>query len=88
MTIRIADPLPPQPPAPFELLYEFLKRHTRVRCELVDRGKYGIEACILHNEEFLISHTFAEAFDSVHDDTRGLDSLGRGGTEGGRRQPR
>jgi len=42
-----------------ELLYEFLHEHTRIRCELVDHGQYGIEARILHNEEHYMSHTFA-----------------------------
>jgi hypothetical protein len=40
-------------------LYEFLHGHTRIRCELVDHGQYGIEARILHNEEHYMSHTFA-----------------------------
>jgi hypothetical protein len=44
---------------PGELLYEFLHGHTRIRCELVDRGEWGVEARILHNEEHHISHTFA-----------------------------
>lgn len=44
---------------PGEVLFEFLKGHTRIRCELVDRGQYGVEARILHDEEPMISHTFA-----------------------------
>jgi len=44
---------------PGELLFEFVQGHTRIRCELVDRGEYGIEARILYNEEHRISHTFA-----------------------------
>jgi hypothetical protein len=38
----------PRIPTHDELLYEFLHGHTRVRCELVDHGQYGIEARILH----------------------------------------
>jgi hypothetical protein len=41
-----------------ELVYEFLHGHTRVRCELVDHGQYGV-ARILYNEEHHMSHTFA-----------------------------
>jgi hypothetical protein len=44
---------------PGELLFEFLKGHTRIRCELIDLGQYGVEARILHNEEPVISQTFA-----------------------------
>lgn len=44
---------------PGELLYEFVKGHTRIRFELVDRGKHGIEARILYNEEHRISQVFA-----------------------------
>jgi hypothetical protein len=44
---------------PGELLSEFLNGHIRIRAELVDRGKHGVEARILHNEEHVISHTFA-----------------------------
>lgn len=49
----------PRIPTHGELLYEFVHEHTRVRCELVDHGPYGIEARILHNEEHYMSHTFA-----------------------------
>ena len=42
-----------------ELLYEFLHGHTRIRCELVDHGQYGVEARILYNDEHHASHTFA-----------------------------
>jgi len=42
-----------------ELLYEFLHGHTKVRCELVDHGQYGVEARLLYDEEHRISHTFA-----------------------------
>jgi hypothetical protein len=42
-----------------ELLYEFLRGHTRVRCELVDHGQCGFEALIFHNDEHYMSHTFA-----------------------------
>jgi hypothetical protein len=59
MTVRLFDPPPPAPPPNVELLYEFLHGHTRIRCELVDHGQYGIEARILHNEEHYMSRTFA-----------------------------
>jgi hypothetical protein len=50
----------PRIPTHGELLYEFVMQdHTRVRCELVDHGQYGIEARILHNEEHHMSHAFA-----------------------------
>jgi hypothetical protein len=41
------------------LFYEFVHAQTRVRCELVDHGEWGIEARILHNDEHHVSHTFA-----------------------------
>ena len=40
-------------------MYEFVNGHTRIRCELVDHGEYGVETRILYNEEPIISHTFA-----------------------------
>jgi hypothetical protein len=57
-------PFAPEPgpriPQSGELLYEFLKGHTRVRFELIDHGPvYGVEARILHNEEHHMSHTVA-----------------------------
>lgn len=51
--------VPPTVQQPGELLFEFVKGHTRVRCELVDRGANGIEARILLNEDDFISQTFA-----------------------------
>jgi hypothetical protein len=53
-------PMPaPRVSEPGELLYEFMSGHTRIRAELVDRGEWGVEARILHNEEHFVSHTFA-----------------------------
>jgi hypothetical protein len=49
----------PRIPTQGELLHEFVHGHTRVRCELVDHGQYGVEARILDNEEHHMSHTFA-----------------------------
>jgi hypothetical protein len=43
---------------PGELLFEFVKGHTRIRCELRDQGPYGWEAQFLHNEELVIGRTF------------------------------
>jgi hypothetical protein len=51
-------PPAPKPQArvtqPGELLFEFVKGYTRIRCELVDHGDYGVEARILHDEEPMI----------------------------------
>jgi hypothetical protein len=47
-----APALGPRIPTHGELLYEFLQGHTRICCELVDHGQYGVEARILYNEEW------------------------------------
>jgi hypothetical protein len=49
----------PRIPRQGKLLYEYLSGRTRIRCELVDHGQYGVEARILFNEEHYMSHTFA-----------------------------
>jgi hypothetical protein len=52
---------PNRPPAPpqGELLFEFLHRHNRYRCELRDHGEpYGVEAQFLKNEKFFYSRRF------------------------------
>ena len=33
--------------------------HVRIRCELRDHRQYGVEAQILHDEEPIVSRTFA-----------------------------
>ena len=48
---------------------EFLKGHTRIRRELVDRGQYGVEARILHDEEPMIGRTSRRAANPVKDTT-------------------
>lgn len=62
MTVRLVDP-PRPPPAPRELLFEFLIEHARHRCELVDHGDYGVEALFLKNEEMDIGRTFHQRLD-------------------------
>ncbi len=63
MTVRLVD-LPPQPPKPREKLFELLRGHDCVLCELVDRGMVcGIEAQFLFNEEFAFSRTFPPYLD-------------------------
>lgn len=53
----------PQAHRPGELLFEFLRGHDRIRCELRDQGAYGVEAMFLTNEEFVISRTFHQRLD-------------------------
>jgi hypothetical protein len=48
---------------PGALLFEFLHRHDRIRCELRDHGEYGVEAQFLHNEELFIGRTFHQRLD-------------------------
>lgn len=62
MTVRIVD-LPVRPRPPRALLFEFLRGHDRIRCELVDHGSYGVEAQFLTNEEFIIGRTFHQRLD-------------------------
>jgi len=57
MTVRLVNQPTPSRPSR-ELLFEFLHGHTRIRCELVDHGDYGVEAQFLRNEEFSFSRTF------------------------------
>jgi hypothetical protein len=47
-----------------ELLFEFLVGHDRMRCELRDHGKYGVEAQFFRNEEFEIGRRFDPWLDS------------------------
>ena len=53
---------PPAPPRELqhgELLFEFVHRHDRYRCELRDHGEpYGVEAQFLKNERFFYSRQF------------------------------
>ena len=46
-----------------ELLFEFLRGHDRIRCELRDHGAYGVEAQFLINEELVIGRTFHQRLD-------------------------
>jgi hypothetical protein len=58
MTVRLVD-LPPQALKPREKLFEFLRGHDRILCELVDHGSvYGVEAQFFYNEELAFSRTF------------------------------
>ncbi len=43
---------------PNEVLFEFLHGGTRIRCELVDHGDYGIEARFVHQDLSMMSQTF------------------------------
>lgn len=54
-------PLPARVSPPIEPLFELLHGHTRIRCELVDLGEFGIEARFIHNEEPIpvLARTFA-----------------------------
>lgn len=48
--------LPPQPPPerpPRELLFEFHTHHKFYRAELLDRGKWGVEAQIIEGPDDL-----------------------------------
>ena len=52
-------PAPPPESTPGELLFEFLHRHDRYRCELRDHGEpYGVEAQILKNGKFFYGRRF------------------------------
>ena len=65
MTFRVVDaPAGPQPPR--ERLFEFLRGHDRILCELVDHGGYGVEAQFLTNEELTIGRTFHRRLDLTH----------------------
>ncbi len=62
MTFRVVDaPAGPRPPR--ERLFEFLRGHDRILCELVDHGAYGVEAQFLTNEELTIGRTFHPRID-------------------------
>ena len=63
MTVRLID-VPSQGPKPRERLFEFLRGHDRILCELVDHGPvYGVEAQFLRNEEFAFSRAFPPYLD-------------------------
>lgn len=53
----------PRVARPGELLFEFLRGHDRIRCELRDHGDYGVEAQFLTNEEITIGRTFHRRLD-------------------------
>jgi hypothetical protein len=54
----------PRAPKPRETLFEVLRGHDRILCELVDHGPmYGVEAQIFHNEEIVIGRTFNPRLD-------------------------
>jgi hypothetical protein len=52
--------LPPKPPQPRELLFEFVRGsdHARVRCELRVHGESSVEAQFFVNEKFRIGEWF------------------------------
>lgn len=58
-----ATPPPPRAPKVGELLFEFLRGHDRIRCELRDHGPFGVEAQFLINEEIFIGRTFHQRLD-------------------------
>jgi hypothetical protein len=59
MTVRFAPPQPPPQRPPRELLFEFHAHHKFYRAELIDRGKWGVEAQILEAPDDLrIGHRF------------------------------
>ena len=60
-----AKPAPARVAQPCELLFEFLRGHDRIRCELRDHGAYGVEAQFLYNEEFRIGRTFHQRLDPM-----------------------
>ena len=74
------EPAPgPRIPTHGELLYEFISGHTRVRCELVDHGQYGIEARILLQRGTPdVPHVCTLALHPVRDSAGGGDPLGLG----------
>lgn len=55
-----AKPLAPRQAQPGELLFEFHveRTHTFYRCELRDRGAYGVEAQFLDPTELRLAHLF------------------------------
>jgi hypothetical protein len=50
-------------PLPGELLFEFDRGETRIRCELRDHGVYGVEAQLLYNGELMIGRTLHQRLD-------------------------
>lgn len=60
-----ATPAPPRAPKVGELLFEFLRGHDRIRCELRDHGPFGVEAQFLINEELFIGRTFHPRLDPM-----------------------
>lgn len=56
-------PQPPRPPKAGERLFEFLRGHDRILCELYDLGDYGIDVRFSMNEEFWYSRRFDPRLD-------------------------
>ena len=61
------SPFAPMPASrssqPGELLFEFLRGHDRIRCELRDHGPLGVEAQFLMNEVFVQGRRFDPRMD-------------------------
>jgi hypothetical protein len=63
VTVRLVD-VPDAASKPREKLFEFLRGHDRILCELVDHGPvYGVEAQFYTNEEFVMGRTFNPRLD-------------------------
>jgi hypothetical protein len=57
------SPQPPRPPQDGERLFEFLRVHDRILCELYDLGDYGIDVRFSMNEQFWYSRRFDPQLD-------------------------
>ena len=57
MSVGFAPPQPPPQRPPRELLFEFHANHRFFRAELIDRGRWGVEAQIVE-DDLRIRHRF------------------------------
>src|SRR5713101_6320976 len=63
--LRNRPPEPPRQPKTGERLFEFLRGHDRILCELYDLGDYGIDVRFWKNEEFWYSRRFDPRLDAT-----------------------